>query len=312
MGAVIHIHNGDATLITAKRSGVPGEHIAFRESMIAGPVMAKPDLETRARFLSEGYGTNLLKARTDLLEQERVLTDAVKHDEIVLWFEHDLFCLVHFIYLLQRFSRRNVSVVWCPTPLGTKEEEAFVRLYASRGGVTPAMTKAAASAWRAYTSPDPTMLNAFIASNVDVPFFREGMALHASRFPSMRNGVGLVGNRVLALVEKGAGDFATLFARFDTDPPRLGFGDSELMRELRNLSRASVPLIALNEVNEPGPPKALISLTPAATNVINGSVDYLALDDPDEWLGGAHVTRDSIWRWDEQLRKLQSSRPRVS
>jgi hypothetical protein len=312
MGAVIHIHNGDSTLLTAKRSGLPGEHIAFRESLIAGPVAPKPDLETRARFLSDAYGANQLKTRTDLLEQENALTEAAKHDEVVLWFEHDLFCLVHFVYLLQRFSRRNVSVVWCPTPLGTQDEETLHKLYASRAAMTPALTKAAAAAWRAYTSADPTTLNAFIASNVDTPFFREGMALHASRFPSMRNGVGLVGNRILTLVEKGAADFATLFSRFDGDPPRLGFGDSELMRELRVMARASVPLITLTEVNEPGPPKALVALTPAADNVISGSVDYLALSDPDEWLGGAHVTRDSIWRWDEQLRKLQSSRPRVS
>ena len=312
MGAVVHIHNGDSTLLTAKRSGVPGEHIAFRESLIAGPVTAKPDLETRARFLAQAYGGNLRKTRTDLLEQERALTEAAKHDEIVLWFEHDLYCLVHFVYLLQRFSRRNVSVVWCPTPLGTMEDENFAKLYPSRTAVTPAMTKAAASAWRAYTSPDPTMLNAVIASNIDVAFFREGIVLHASRFPSMRNGLGLVGNRVLTLVQKGAADFATLFSRFDTDLPRLGFGDTELLRELRLLARAAVPLITLNEINEPGPPKALIALTPASENVINGSVDYLALVDPDEWLGGAHVTRDSIWRWDEQLRKLQSSRPRVS
>lgn len=312
MGAVIHIHNGDSTLLTAKRSGVPGEHIAFRESLIAGPVTPALDLETRARFLSDAYGSNLLKTRTDLLEQENALAHAAKQDEIVLWFEHDLFCLVHFIYLLQRFSRRNVSVVWCPTPLGTQVEETFGKLYASRAAMTPALTKAAAAAWRAYTSNDPTTLNAFIASTVDTPFFREGMVLHASRFPSMRNGVGLVGNRVLTLVQKGAADFATLFARFDTDVPRLGFGDSELLREVRVLARAAVPLITLTEASEPGPPKALVALTPAAENVINGSVDYLALADPDEWLGGAHITRDSIWRWDEQLRKLQSSRPRVS
>jgi len=313
MGAVINIHNGDVTLLAAKRTGLPGEHIAFRESLIGGPVAAKPDLEARARFLSEAFGANLLKTRTDLMEQETALTNAAKHDEIVLWFEHDLFCLVHFIYLLQRFARRNVSVVWCPTPLGMKDEEALLKLYESRSAMTPALTKAAASAWSAYTSSDPTAINAFLASKVDTPFFREGMALHASRFPSMRNGVGLVANRVLTLVERGVADFAALFAHFDADPPRLGFGDSELLRELRLLARAAVPLITLSEVNEGGgPPKALVTLTPAATNVISGSVDYLALVDPDEWLGGAHITRESIWRWDEQLRKLQPSRPRVS
>jgi hypothetical protein len=312
MGAMIHIHNGDSTLLIAKRSGIPGEHTAFREAMIAGPVASKPDQETRARFLSEAYGVNLLKTRTELLEQERALTDAAKHDEIVLWFEHDLFCLVHFIYLLQRFSRRNVNVVWCPTALGTKEDEELATLYASRSAATPAMMKGAAAAWRAYTSADPTSLNSVIAGDSDAPFFREGMTLHASRFPSMRNGLGFVWNRVLKLVEQGAGDFASLFNKFDDDPPRLGFGDAELLRDLRRMASAAVPLITLTEAHEGGPPKALIALTPAAENVISGSVDYLALVDPDYWLGGAHITRESIWRWDEQLRKLQPSRPRVS
>jgi hypothetical protein len=171
MGAMIHIHNGDSTLFIAKRTGIPGEHMAFREAMIAGPVASTPDQETRARFLSEAYGHNLLKTRTELLEQERALTDAASHDEIVLWFEHDLFCLVHFVYLLQRFSRRNLSVVWCPTPLGTKEDEELATLYESREAATPAMMKGAAAAWRAYSSADPTALNAVIAGNSEAPFF---------------------------------------------------------------------------------------------------------------------------------------------
>ncbi|MGZ7081009.1 MAG: hypothetical protein ACXVJT_16460, partial [Thermoanaerobaculia bacterium] len=179
-------------------------------------------------------------------------------------------------------------------------------------GATPAMMKGAAAVWRAYASADPTLLNAVINGSPDAPFFREGMTLHAARFPSMRNGLGLVWNRILTLVEQGIGDFASLFNRFDDDPARLGFGDAELLRELRMMARAAVPLIALTEASDGGPRKALIALTPAADNVISGSVDYLALVDPDYWLGGAHITRESIWRWDEQLRKLQPSRPRVS
>ena len=46
------------------------------------------------------------------------------------------------------------------------------------------------------------------------------------------------------------------------------------------MASAAVPLITLTEAHEGGPPKALIALTPAAENVISGSVDYLALVDP--------------------------------
>src|SRR5947209_9593345 len=134
---MIHLHNGDSTAATARRALLPGRHVPFRESMIAGPVRADLSphdfLEERARFLSESSGENLLRVRNDLLDQEKLLDAVRDEEEIVLWFEHDLFCLVHFLYILIRLSKaRRLTMIWCPRPLGAMDGEELVNSYMSR------------------------------------------------------------------------------------------------------------------------------------------------------------------------------------
>ncbi len=310
---MINIHNGDAMLYTARKAGLPGEHIAFRESLVSGPVVPNDDwLPTRARFLSTAFREELLRTSNHLFEQEQALTAAATQDEIVLWFEHDLFCLVNFLYLLTRFRESNVSYVWCSDPLALREPGDLELLFNSRTPATPAVFDVAARAWGAYTSSDPRVLNdAFAPTPNDLPFLREGLRLHATRFPSFTNGLGSVENRLLRLIANGATDFASLFAAFDDKPPRFGFGDSQVLYALRYLASRPVPVITMTEAGEI-PPKATFAITPAGEHVLNGSVDDTAVNDPDYWLGGAHVTKENVWRWDEGRREIASSRPATS
>src|SRR3954447_9003694 len=128
---MIHLHNGDVVADAARRAGVPGRHVPYRETLVSGPVRpnlgAQEWIEERARFLSEHYGENLLRVRNELLEQEQSLDRAREEEEVVLWFEHDLFCLANLLYLLSRLTKcRRLSLVWSPRPLGTQEDEEIL------------------------------------------------------------------------------------------------------------------------------------------------------------------------------------------
>jgi hypothetical protein len=309
---MIHIHNGDSVANTARRAGIPGRHVAYRETLISGPVRpnlgAQEWIEERARFLAEHYGENLLRVRNELLEQEQLLDRAREEEEVVLWFEHDLFCLANLLYLLSRLTKcRRLSIIWCSHPLGTMEDDDIFKQYHSRYAVAPAMMSAGALGWRAYISEDATDLNRMLdADFVDFPFLRDGFLLHASRFPSTRNGLGEVEQRALAGIDAGATDFASLFARFDQAPPRFGFGDGEFLRHLRRLTTCAVPMITITEAENETPPKALFALTPAGKNVLEGKVDYIELNNAGFWLGGAHLTRAKLWRWDRDARRIVS------
>ena len=297
---MIHIHNGDVVAVFAQRAGIPGEHMPFREALISGPVVPGDDwIEARARALSEGE--ELLRTRTALVEQELALDAALSKGEIVLWFEHDLFCLIHLIYLLQRFGDVRMTLVWCPKPLGDNDERSLHLLFESRTAMTPSMLNVARQVWRAYTAPDPSELTHWTERDTpDFPFLREGLSLHISRFPSVFNGLDAVEQRALSLIASGIADFGALFNAMASDMPRFGFGDSEVFRQLRNLAWNAVPLITLSGE----PPKATFAITPAGENVLSGAVDNLSVNDPDRWLGGVHLTRENLWRFDDRARTL--------
>jgi hypothetical protein len=273
---MINIHNGDVVATMARRADVPGEHVSYRESLVTGPVVPGDQwVETRARALASAYGLDLLRARTDVLEQEQFLDAAPERGEIVLWFEHDLYCLVHLVHLLDRFAAAKVSVVWCPEPLGEKDERALHLLFESRAAAGPAMIGIAREVWRAYTAADPSGLNQWVGRDTpDFPFVGQGMTLHASRFPSVANGLGAIEQRALAHIAAGVSDFLALFDHVASEVP--------------------VPLSTITGE----PPKALCSITPAGENVLRGDVDDIAINDPDHWLGGTHLAKDGIWRWD--------------
>ena len=296
---MLHIHNGESVLTVARRANLPGEHTAFRDTLVVGPIPQTDWTETRARFLSESYGENLLRVRNELLQQQRMIDVAAGHDEVVLWFEHDLFCLVNFLYLLTKLAaHRRLTVVWSDQPIGGRDEGELELLFESRRAVTPHMLAAAQRAWAAYASPDPLPLNELLGEESDFPFLRSGLALHAARFPSTRNGLGSIEARSLEIVANGANDFIKIFDLFNTDEPRYGLGDAQLYRMLWTLANVAAPMLAMTKRQADAPAKALFALTPAGEKVLAAEADYLDLNGTDFWLGGAHLANGKVWRWD--------------
>ena len=300
---MIHIHNGDVVAVLARRSGIPGEQLVFRESLVSGPVVVDTTenrhdwIERRAQALAVLSGEPLLRVRTDLLGQEQALDAAVTHDEVVLWFEHDLYCLVHLLYLLDRLSsNRNlrVSLVWSAQTLSGFTDEEMYRLYDSRTAVTPDMFATASRAWADYTSPDASRLNHWPHGDAGFPFLREGMRLHAPRFPSLRNGLGAIEERSLAVIAEGASHFAAVFDVVNAELPRFAFGDTAFAQIVRSLATCRVPLLTMMGEH----PRETFTITQAGERVLRGDADYLDLNPPDRWLGGVHLTTEDVWRYD--------------
>ena len=308
---MIHIHSGDVVAIRAKRTGVPGEHVSFRESLIGGPVTpSAPDwLAKRAAFLVEQSGDDILRTSNRLFEQDQTIAHAASHeDEIVLWFEHDLFCLVHFIYLMQRLPPGKTSIIWYDQPLAELQPEELLRQFNRRRAGIREMARVAREVWEAYTSPDPTSLNPLLSANFDFPFLRDGLLLHASRFPNVKNGLGLAEQRILEIIADGATDMPALLNRFWSAHRHYGFGDTEVMREIRRLSARRNPLVSLIQAEDG---KMSFAVTDQGERTLAG-LDDVEANGIDLWLGGAHVTKEHIWRWDPQRAAVVPSLSAVS
>jgi hypothetical protein len=326
---MLHIHNGESTAITMREFGFPGEHFAFQEVLMAGPTprgLSREDWhETRAKYLAEAYDLNSQECRSDLVKQEAALRRFTDHDETILWFEHDLFCQINLIYLLDWFSQEangktNLSLVCVGEfagiedfrGLGQLTGEQMSSLFNARRPITDKEFDTATRAWTAYCSPDPRALVGLLGEDTSaMPYLRNALRLHLERFPSRRNGLGRVENQALELISPGAITFKSLFPQFAKAEPVYGLGDSQFWNELERLARAGEPLLKIS-----GPEdgelaikssiyrEASFELTEAGRAVLASESDFIELNGIDLWLGGVHLAGGKLWRWDEREREF--------
>jgi|SRR5215510_915222 len=321
---MLHIHNGDSTAGTLREFGFPGEHKAFQEVLMEGPSPGELPhdqfLRTRARFLAEAYDLNTEQAEQDLLEQQTWLRKFCEHDETILWFEHDLFCQVSLIYLLDWFSQRlsdqdKLSLICIGEfpgiddfrGLGQLSGEQLASLFDNRREVSKSEFSLASKAWAAYCSPTPEDILRLIESDsTAMPFLEGALRLHLSRFPSRVNGLGRIENKALDLISRGAVAFKSLFPRFASEEPTYGLGDSQFWFALCRLENATDPLITISglDTGDEGIKAnkyldASMELTELGRDVLEGKRDAIEINGIDNWLGGVHLVADKVWRWDE-------------
>lgn len=329
---MMHIHNGDSTANTLREFKFRGEHFAFREDLMTGPTrdLSLHDWrKLRAQVLSDEYELKIEDCERDLLTQDRTLRSFVDHEEVILWFERDLFCQINLIYLLDWFSKRtlwstrlsmicigNFPGVEDFRGLGQLTGAQLASLFDDRHEVTKAELGVAARAWAAYTSNDPESVVRLLGEDTSaMPFVKGALLLHLSRFPSLRNGLSHVEDDALWLISHGVINFRTLFPRFAKHEPVCGLGDWQFWNELKYLGRAREPLITINGLDDLDNAfksnqfhEASFELTETGAQVLSGKRDFVAINGIDLWLGGVHLRDgENLWRWDEENLKLVRS-----
>jgi hypothetical protein len=324
---MLHVHNGDSSANILKRSGLPGEHLVWREALIAGPTplgLSQDDWYTcRANHLADAYALDVADCKEGLIEQEEALQKFSDHEEVILWFEHDLFCQTLLIYLLDWFAQATLGHVKlrliCINEfpgvsnfrgLGTLSPEQMASLFETRHEVTSAEMKLGVKAWEAYCSPNPQAIEDLLAGDTSaLPFLKHALQRHLVRFPSARNGLGRIENKALDLVSAGYSKFVSLFTEFGHAEPIYGLGDSQFWNDLKRLSEAKQPLLAL-ERDDVTPAahefaNSNFRMTEAGEAVRSDKNDFVKLNGIDFWLGGVHLSdKGDVWRWHEQDEKL--------
>jgi len=261
---MLNIHNGDSAAGTAKKSDIPGEHLAWREALVCGPApgnLAPAEFrQVRAQHLADAYGANLEKTFQELRGQEEKLARFSDHEEVVLWFEHDLFCQVQLIYLLDRFAQHELGEtrlsLICVNEFpgvegfrgfGELNEEQLAALFPQRQEVTQPQLDLGSKAWQAYSAAQAAGLIALLDSDTSaLPFLKGGIIKHLERFPSTKNGLGRIESVGLQLIAKGHSSFRSLFPAFARREPEYGYGDAQLFLELKRLADTAAPALTLS------------------------------------------------------------------
>jgi hypothetical protein len=328
---MLHIHNGDSSAETLKKSDLPGEHFAFREALIDGPtpidVAGEEWRKLRAHHLADVYDLELVWTETEVFKQEQKLSSFPEHEEIILWFEHDLFCQTNLLYLLNWFATRNLGTTKLSLicigefpglpnfrGLGELNVEQMASLFDGRHEVSAEENALATDAWQAYCSPDPTAIEKLLATDTSaMPFLKPALQLHLERFPFVRNGLGRIQNKGLEFIHGGLQKFVDLFPRFGIAEPVYGLGDAQFWIALRWMIDAPEPLLRVSNgegANSKLSPEKIhesaFDITTIGESVLKGEADFVELNGVDQWLGGVHlVGQSNVWRWDEQNQRLR-------
>lgn len=313
---MLHVLNGDAARHPFARSGLAGEVAVWGDMLSEGPVPGKlradADWAARAAALERGYDIHREAYVQGARQRLRALEAASKHDEVVLWFEQDLFCLVNLAHVLWRLEAsppRRLGLVMPEEPIGPKEAPAFARLFERRADALELLDHGA-RLWEAYCDPDPLPLAALAQATNRFPFWERGLHAHLARFPGTRDGLSTAERVALEALDGGETSFGELFAAAGEDP-RLraeGSGDLAFAAMLRGLAEGPGALVALADAGDrrlrmDEVVDWLVERTPRGDAVRRGEADGLEGRVLDRWLGGAHLG-PRVWRWDARAARL--------
>lgn len=328
---MLHIHNGDSSAGTARES-IPGQHFAWREALVCGPAPAGLDgvewRQIRADHLTNAYDLKYEDCERDLREQEEVLQKFRDHEEVILWFEHDLFCQVNLLFLLNWFAQQQpgktkLSLICIDEfpgiedfrGLGQLTTEQLASLLPRRREITADQFALAVQAWSAYTAANPTEIEALVSSDTTaLPFLENALHKHLQRFPSVRNGLGRVENLGLEFTASGQSEFVDLFRSFGKLEPTYGYGDAQFFLELKRLAMSAQPLLTnrnaagASALASQSLSKSSFRITEIGKAVLGGEEDFVRLNEIDMWLGGVHLNaKEASWRWDDSRNRLIAS-----
>jgi hypothetical protein len=302
----LHITNGDSVLYTWKKAGLLGTHLSWRDALHEGPVPAGLPLDEFARvradyLASRGYG-NPIRIHRDFEKRDAVIRRAGEFDEIVLWFEHDLYDqlqLINALAVLRELGigAGRVELVQSEQYLGMLSADEIMALYPKRKFLTSAMEQGAMRAWQAFTKDSPDDLaGAAAESYVGLPFLREALKRLCEEYPAAESGLSRTQKQLVEACAQGARRREDLFRRSQAKEEASFLGDTICYAQIEDLAAEPAPLLSLLE---PG-----YELTVLGRRVLAGDADWLDSQPLHRWIGGVELTRERHWRWDERAQML--------
>ncbi|HVF40653.1 MAG TPA: DUF1835 domain-containing protein, partial [Gemmatimonadaceae bacterium] len=258
MTSILNITNGDCAGDGMRAAEIPGDILPWRDILHEGPVPAGLPLEelsrVRARYIaSRGMGDHgeIERSFADRDDGLRRFTD---HDEVILWFEWDLYDQLQLIQILDFMSscsreylaetNTRLSGVSLAGYLGELPVDAFRPLFAARVEVTDEMLQLGRRAWGAFRAPSPSGIYDIIHGETpSLPFLAGALSRHLEEFPSVRNGLSRSESHLLEAIARGPVTFSDVFESVSNREERIFCGDATMAGYLERLSAVDEPLV---------------------------------------------------------------------
>ena len=304
---LLHVLNGDATRVSLERSGVPGDITVWADVLHDGPVPEVPAARLaaiRADHLTRRFGD------AEIVEREQERQDALdrydRYEEVVFWFEHDLFdqlLLLRHLHWLSEIDHGSTkfSLICRGDYLGNRSPERLHDLFPTRQPITEEQIDAGRQGWNRFRAADPSGLVTWVDTGgaASLEFMAGALRRLFEEFPSTRDGLSRTERQGLQAIRDGATTLADAFVTSQRQEEAFFMGDWAFWDMMRRLAGGPGPLVsaAFPPADHPSGAEH-VSLTDAGRRVLECKADLVAVNGIDRWIGGVHLTPSNCWRWD--------------
>jgi hypothetical protein len=324
----LHVANGTCTTSIIRAAGIPGLRSQWADPLNEGPVpggLTDEELvAVRERFLV-GPDANLEDEHENSLRTWRAAIDRLEsYDEVILWFEHDLFDQLNLIQLLTWVRGRvpaakTVSLVCIgsfpgrPTfkGLGELAPGELASLVETRRPVSEAQYALAERAWSAFRASDPEGLDRLWRSDLQaLPFLSAALRRFLEEYPWTRDGLSRSERRLLELADPGPTELIAAFPRMHEGEKAYFITDGSIRSLVETLSRTT-PALLTHDAGASTAGQVLhgaVAITNAGRAVLAGRLDRIATCGLDRWYGGVHLQGNGpMWRWEDQAERIRKA-----
>ncbi|NNE47421.1 MAG: DUF1835 domain-containing protein [Rhodothermales bacterium] len=311
------VTNGSAAVGRIRASFIPADHIiAWSDVLHEGPVRiglsSKQLRNDRARYLSAREFGEFDSILAEMSERDDMFVRGLtEYDEVVLWFEHDLYDQLQLIQALDGIASRfpvraSVYLVCRSQFVGESSVDALRAAFEGRVPIGTMHLREAADAWAAFRDERPVRLNDIVTagSSKVLPFLADALHRLLEELPHPQTGLSRSERQILESLRVRPATPPVLFRMCQEQEEAKFMGDTSFWSVLIPLLESRRPLVEPERArgvktswNEAGFLTSELRITDAGRAVAAGRsnlLDHLSID---RWLGGTHLTNTCHWTY---------------
>lgn len=243
----LHILNGISSITIFNQSGIDGEAIVWNEILSEGPTLeeiASPEhRELRKSFTEDQFpGHDYEEIVWGIWD---LLASGESYDEIVCWYEYDLFCQINFMAMIHWLSKYRpddrISIICAGMDdsgilkgLGEYTYKDYPRLFRERQPLNSSQKKQASKVWVTYCSTAHDELVA-LAKETDLPYLKQAIKAHCRRFQWTSDQLSEHQRQILSWVTEGVDSKHKLVGKCLRNNGFYGFGDLQYFNIINDL-----------------------------------------------------------------------------
>ncbi len=317
------ITNGDSAGELLRKAFTSTEVLPWRDVLHDGPVPLTDTFEElselRADFLAGRNWGDPDILRENFQARDRGLAHHEVFETVTLWFEHDLYDQLQLIQILDWFhgnpgGREGLQLVQADDFLGAQNEKSIITFKDKSNVVSDEQLLLAREAWAAFRQPEPTDWAALLKQDLSaLPYLEQAVTRMLQELPDAKTGLARTQHQILLAINDGIKEPRKLFGAIEKMEEAAFMGDWSFWVWLDGLATGPGAMIENLEGRfspEMGEDefKAYVAsplrLTALGLQVLGGGEDFARTTRIDRWIGGTHLTNDTLWRWDNQKKEL--------